>query len=261
MRGRIVAQALLTIALAGCGGAVNQEYSSPEGRFRVQFPGKPKLKEQTVPTQVGPIVLKIASTADWSRTERFVSYADYPVGLIHSGNRDPMLDGACQGMATEARLVILSKMAITINGHPGREVSFEAQPGHPAGTISGRAHLRGRSAALSGLHRRAYGENDARDDQRFSQFFCIARSGPAAVGRGGSWPACRDCAAPGRSTRGCPIPHGVLFDPGSGDRDHRGGYVLVRLRRKRPTWRSRSARYRDRRARYRIDWRRPHPRL
>jgi hypothetical protein len=141
MSGRIVVQALLLIAMAGCGGADSQEYTSPEGRFRAQYPGKPKLTQQTVPTQIGPIVLKIASTSDWSGTERFVSYADYPGGFIHPGNRDPMLDGACQGMATEARLVILSKMPISINGHPGREVSFEAQPGHPAGKISGRARV------------------------------------------------------------------------------------------------------------------------
>ena len=84
------------------GGTVSQEYTSPEGKFRDLFPGRPNLSEQTVSTPIGPIVLKIASSSDWSRTERFVSYADYPVGLIHTGNRDSMLDDACQGMATEA---------------------------------------------------------------------------------------------------------------------------------------------------------------
>ncbi len=141
MRARIVAYLLLAVAVTGCGGTVSQEYTSPEGKFRALFPGRPNLSEQTVSTPIGPIVLKIASSSDWSRTERFVSYADYPVGLIHTGNRDSMLDDACQGMATEARLVILSKMPITIKGHPGREVSFEAQPGHPAGKISGRARV------------------------------------------------------------------------------------------------------------------------
>jgi hypothetical protein len=141
MRPRIVALALLAIVATGCSGAVNQEYSSAEGKYRARFPGKPRLSEQTVSTPIGPIVLKIASSSDWSRTERFVSYADYPVGLIHPGNKDPMLDGACQGMATEARLVILSKMPITIDGHPGREVSFEAQPGHTSGRLSGRARI------------------------------------------------------------------------------------------------------------------------
>ena len=119
MRGRIVAQLLLAIVAAGCGGTTSQEYMSPEGRYRVQFPGKPKITDQTVPTPVGPIINKVAATKDWSRTERTVMYADFPGGLIHLGNKDRMLDGACQGLATESNLVILSKMPIAMNGHPG----------------------------------------------------------------------------------------------------------------------------------------------
>ncbi len=141
MRARIAVQFLLAIVAAGCSGAANQEYTSLEGRYRVQFPGKPKLTDQTVPTALGPIVAKIASTEDWSRTARLILYADYPAALIHPGNRDPMLDGACQGMATEAKLVILAKVPMSLNSHPGREVSFEAQPGHPAGKLTGRARI------------------------------------------------------------------------------------------------------------------------
>ena len=46
-------------------------------------------------------------------------YADFPFGLIHTANKDRMLDGACQGLATESNLVILSKTPIAMNGHPG----------------------------------------------------------------------------------------------------------------------------------------------
>jgi hypothetical protein len=142
MRGRIAAQLLLAIVAAGCGGAVNQEYASPEGRFRVQFPGKPKLSEQPpIMTPVGPVVEKNATTEDWSHTVRFVSYADFPSGLIHAGNKDPILDGACQGWAAESQLTILSKASISVNGHPGREVNFEARPGNPAGKVSGRSRF------------------------------------------------------------------------------------------------------------------------
>ena len=141
MRGRIVAQLVLAFVAAGCGSTASREYTSPEGRYRVQFPGKPKITEQTVPTPVGPIITKVASTKDWSRTERMVMYADFPGGLIHTGNKDRMLDGACQGMATEANLVILSKTPIAMNGHPGREVSFETQEGHRAGKMTGRARI------------------------------------------------------------------------------------------------------------------------
>ncbi len=74
-------------------------------------------------------------------TERMVMYADFPFGLIHTANKDRMLDGACQGLATESNLVILSKTPIAMNGHPGREMNFETQEGHQAGKMTGRARI------------------------------------------------------------------------------------------------------------------------
>lgn len=141
MRARCLALFSLAIATAGCGAPVSQEYASPEGRYRVHFPGKPSLTEQTVPTDMGPIINKVATSKDWSGTERMVMYADFPGGLVHLGNRDRILDSACQELATEANLVILSKSPIEMNGHPGREVSFETQEGDKAGKLSGRARI------------------------------------------------------------------------------------------------------------------------
>ncbi len=141
MRGRIVAQLLLSILLAGCGSMTVQEYTSQDGRYRVQFTGKPTIQEKTVQTPVGPVITRIAISEDWSRTARMVMYADYPPHLIHAGNRDGGLDGACQGMVSEAQLVTLSKVPITLNGHPGREVTFDSQPGRPGGKVVGRARL------------------------------------------------------------------------------------------------------------------------
>ncbi len=141
MRGRNLAQLLLAIVATGCGGTTSQEYMSPEGRYRVQFPGKPKVADRTEQTPLGPIINKVATTKDWSQTERTVAYADFPGGLIHLGNKDRMLDGACQGFATGSNLVIQSKMPIAKNGHPGREVAFETQEGHPAGKLTGRTRI------------------------------------------------------------------------------------------------------------------------
>lgn len=138
MRGRIVVQVLLAILAAGCGRNTALDYTSPEGRYRVQFTGKPKLQEQTVPTVLGPITAKIASTEDWSGTLRRVMYADYPPHPIQFGNKDAILDNSCQGMATEAQLVILNKLTISINGYPGRDVSFESQPVRSGAKIMGR---------------------------------------------------------------------------------------------------------------------------
>ncbi len=141
MRGRIVVQVLLAILAAGCGRNTALDYTSPEGRYRVQFTGKPKLQEQTVPTVLGPITAKIASTEDWSGTLRRVMYADYPPHPIQFGNKDAILDNSCQGMATEAQLVILNKLTISINGYPGRDVSFESQPVRSGAKIMGRARV------------------------------------------------------------------------------------------------------------------------
>src|SRR5262249_18434257 len=115
--------------------------ASPEGRYRVLFSGTPKVQEKTVLTPLGPITAKIAITEDWSRTARMVMYADYPAQLVQFGNRDAMLDGACQGMVTEARLNALSQVTIALHGHPGREVNFESQPGRPGPKIAGRARI------------------------------------------------------------------------------------------------------------------------
>jgi hypothetical protein len=141
MRGRVVAQILLTLLAAGCGSSTPQEYASPEGKYRVLFSGSPKLQDKTVPTALGPITARIAITEDWSRTARMVMYADYPAHLVQIDNRDAMLEAACQGMANESKLTALSKVTIALNGHPGREVSFESQPGRPGPKIAGRARI------------------------------------------------------------------------------------------------------------------------
>ncbi|MGP0063719.1 MAG: hypothetical protein ACLQGP_09000 [Isosphaeraceae bacterium] len=141
MRGRIAAQLLLGFLATGCGSVFNQEYTSAEGRFRVQFPGKPTLSEQPpVVTPLGPVVEKNA-TSQSSTAVRFVSYADYPGGLVFPGNKDSILDDACRVWANEKQLTILSKAPVAIHGHPGREVNFEARPGSPAGKIAGRARF------------------------------------------------------------------------------------------------------------------------
>jgi hypothetical protein len=141
MRGRIAAQLVLAVLASGCGGLTVQEYTSTEGRYRVQFAGTPKHQEKIVPTPVGPVTAKFAIGEEWSGTGRSVMYVDYPPNLFGPGSVNAGLEGACQGMIAEGQLTALSKKTISLNGHPGREVSFDSQPGRPGPKLHGRARL------------------------------------------------------------------------------------------------------------------------
>jgi hypothetical protein len=141
MRGRIVAQLVLAVLAAGCGGLTVQEYTSTEGRYRVQFAGQPKHQEKIVPTPVGPVTAKFAISDERSGTGRVVMYVDYPPNLFGPGSVNAGLEGACQGMIAEGQLTALSKKTVSLNGYPGREVSFDSQPGRPGPKMQGRARL------------------------------------------------------------------------------------------------------------------------
>ncbi|MHB1555938.1 MAG: hypothetical protein ACYC61_00525 [Isosphaeraceae bacterium] len=143
MIGRIAAGLVIAAAVAatGCGGMGSHEYKSLDGRYRVTLSGTPKFQEQTVPTAVGPVVEKIAGTEDWSGTARVVLYADFPGALVHLGNRDAILDGACQGWATTAQMSIQSKMPFSISGHSGRDLTFESLPSAKVSNLTGRTRV------------------------------------------------------------------------------------------------------------------------
>ncbi len=143
MTGRIAACLIIAVAVtvSGCGGMGSQEYRSLDGRYRVTLSGTPKLQEQTVPTAVGPVVEKIAGTEDWSGTARVVLYADFPAALVHLGNRDAILEGACHGWATTAQMSIQSKTTFSISGHSGRDLTFESLPGAKIGNATGRTRV------------------------------------------------------------------------------------------------------------------------
>jgi hypothetical protein len=141
MRGWIAVPLLIAAMAAGCGGLITQEYTSTDGRYRAAFSGEPKIQEKPVPIPGGMVVAQLAICEDRLGTARVVLYADYPPDLIQRGNTDAGLEGACQGMAREGRLTLLSEKTIAMNGHPGREVNFESQPGSPGAKFTGRARL------------------------------------------------------------------------------------------------------------------------
>ena len=141
MRGRIVAQLMLAVGVAGCGGLLSPTYTSTEGRYRVQFAGTPKLMDKMVPTPVGPVTARFAISEERSGTARMVMYVDYPPNLFRADNVEQALDSGCQGMLEQSQSVAQSTRHIAMNGHPGREVDFESRPDRPGGKLTGRARL------------------------------------------------------------------------------------------------------------------------
>jgi hypothetical protein len=141
MRARIVAQLVLAALAVGCGNLTTVEYTSPEGRYRARFPGEPKIQDQMFPTPVGPVPTKIAMSVDWSGSARMVMYADYPAAMVHAGNQDAVLEGFCQGWAPGAQVTIVTKVPVSVQGHPGREINFESLAGSKAGKAKGRTRV------------------------------------------------------------------------------------------------------------------------
>jgi hypothetical protein len=83
-------------------------------------------------------------SVDGDQTTRAVLYNDYPMQIAQFGDPDAMLDGAVRGM-TSTNWSVQSQTAIKLDGHPGREVSFEVNsPTAPEkGTGKARMYLVG----------------------------------------------------------------------------------------------------------------------
>lgn len=139
MRGRIVAQFVLAVLVAGCGGATLQEYTSPDGRYQVVFPGKPQVTEETPATPAGPMPTRTVALKDGARIERVVVTIDFPGRFNNRAAMEKKLDSVCEAWLSENESVLTSKSPTQVNGHPARELNFETVQGGPSGKRKGRA--------------------------------------------------------------------------------------------------------------------------
>jgi hypothetical protein len=113
----------LVIFATGC--SQPQTYDSSSGRFTIDFPGKPKEQSQTVQTPTGNVTAHIIMYE--SRIAAYVvTYSDFPASQIKSSSADELLDGACQGVASNIGGTITSQKSISIDNHPGQEVKVSA---------------------------------------------------------------------------------------------------------------------------------------
>ena len=123
---------LLTVllALTGCEVTTWKEFESKEGGFSVQMPGPPAEKRQTFNTQVGSVDARFFTVeADRGASVFMVVYGDYPEALMAAEDMTILLDAARDGAVGNIQGTLLSERAISIGGHPGRELQVQSSDG------------------------------------------------------------------------------------------------------------------------------------
>ena len=123
---------VLTVALAlvgaSCdsGGGAGKVLDSTEGKFAIAFPpgfGEPKLSTHAVDSPVGVLTFSMY-IAEKPSGACFASYNDYPPEVVEQGDPTAMLDGARDGALRNINGKLIKEEEITLDGHPGRSISF-----------------------------------------------------------------------------------------------------------------------------------------
>ena len=123
----------LAAALAGCESSPWKDFQSKEGGFSVSMPGTPTEKRQAFHTQAGPVEAHFFTVeADRGGTVYMVVYGDYPEALMASGDREMLLDAARDGAVGNIRGTLLGERAVSLGGHPGRELQVLSSDGRLA---------------------------------------------------------------------------------------------------------------------------------
>ena len=131
---------LLVLLVIGCSANQWKEYSSDEGKFKVDFPGNPSLKTQKVNTAVGEIQVNMV-LLEVRGVAYMASFNDYPSEFIKNSNEKDLLDGARDGAVANVQGKLLSEQIIELNNAPGREIRVESADGK--NTIVARIYLAG----------------------------------------------------------------------------------------------------------------------
>lgn len=98
----------------------SMDFTSKDGHFSIQFPGEPQHASNSVPTDVGDIMME-TYMYEKSATEVFmVAYNDYPSIYVDESNADELLEGGKSG-ALESLGIMTTEVEekIEVDGHPG----------------------------------------------------------------------------------------------------------------------------------------------
>ena len=141
----ILISLLLAFNLAACNRAPQpRELKSEAGRFSVMTPTPLEEMVQSLETQGDKIELHIFS-GQREDTGYFVSYWDYPPGLIHADRMEKMLDASRDGSVAKVSGRLIREGKLTLMGNPGREMVIETggQTGPEARRLQGRLFIAG----------------------------------------------------------------------------------------------------------------------
>ncbi|OPY04503.1 MAG: hypothetical protein A4E67_02350 [Syntrophaceae bacterium PtaB.Bin038] len=123
----------LAAALTGCETSPWKDFHSMEGGFSVSMPGTPVERRQAYQTQAGPVEAHFFTVeADRGSLVYMVVYGDYPEALMATGDREMLLDAARDGAVGNIQGTLLSERAVSIGGHPGRELQVLSSDGRLA---------------------------------------------------------------------------------------------------------------------------------
>ena len=132
------------VGLVGCGGDGEdraQPFESPEGRFRVDFPGRPQRQEQTE-TSTGTPIKIILFTVDSGNTAYSVAFSDLPETANATPNQ--VLDAVPDGSATRVPGKVRSKSMSTFVGSPAIDYVIEGEGEQRGALVNAKAVLVGR---------------------------------------------------------------------------------------------------------------------
>ena len=103
-----------------------EKFSSPEGKFNILTPSKPKLDVKDVESAQGTLKLYFYGA---SGTAGFfaASYGDYTLEAKTADEKATVLDGVRNGINKGINGKLVSERKISLYGYPGREIVIDAK--------------------------------------------------------------------------------------------------------------------------------------
>ena len=108
-----------------------EEFISAEGGFSVLMPEKPNSSTVNVDTPKGPRESHSFSYSDNNLTDYLVAYSKFREAKTREVDYDELFDKIQKGILIADPGTVRSKIALTLDGNPGREVMIE----HPDGSV------------------------------------------------------------------------------------------------------------------------------